>query len=42
MIRNEKFAYVVQKRKYGEGELRLGKAIVMKSSIYDYAFILQI
>lgn len=26
-IRKEKLAYVIQKRKYGEGELRLGKSI---------------
>lgn len=33
---------MVQKRKYGEGELRLGKSIDIQSSIYDYSYLLQI
>jgi len=33
-------AYVAQKRKYGEGELRLGKTIQCQPSIYDYSYLL--
>lgn len=39
-IRGEKRPYILQQRRYGEGELRLGTYLELDESIYDYAYVL--
>ena len=38
-IQNLKLPYIMQRRKYGEGEIRLGFPIVLTKDIYSLAYI---
>jgi hypothetical protein len=42
-IRGEQMEpYIIQKRKYGEGELRIGYCLILNDSIYHYGFIINL
>ncbi len=40
-LRSLKVPYIKQKRKYGEGERRLGQHLELRQGIYSFAFVLQ-
>jgi hypothetical protein len=41
-VQNLKLPYIMQRRKYGEGEVRLGYALKINPDIYSLSFIMML
>lgn len=41
-IQNFKLPYIVQRRKYGEGEVRLGYPLKLNPDVYSLSFVMML